>query len=101
MAYNYIDLQLENNTDKAFQIHLWLDDTHLCGEIRSLSSNLRYEIYETDSSIQQQWWGGYTRHNKIWRKITHVESNLTENELISENTAIMMYSPLIDRAPNT
>jgi len=42
-----------------------------------------------------QWWGGYTRHNKIWKKITTlVDNNITE-ELVTENNGIMMYSPLL------
>ncbi len=33
LSYNYIDLQLENTTDKTFQINLWLDKEYLNGEI--------------------------------------------------------------------
>ena len=31
LAYNYIDLQLENNTDITFKINLWLDEEYLRG----------------------------------------------------------------------
>ena len=96
LSYNYIDLQLVNNTDKTCQIRLWLDDEYLNGEI-TCDTELKctYEIFETDHSFQHQWWGGYTRHNKIHRrKIDQGNNNVTE-ELVTENNAIMMYSPLI------
>lgn len=97
LSYNYIDLQLENNTDKYFQINLWLDNEYLNGEITCKTDlNTIYEIYETDHIFKHQWWGGYTRHNKIWKKITTlVDNNITE-ELVAENNAIMMYNPLLN-----
>jgi vancomycin resistance protein VanW len=36
LAWNYIDLQLKNETSQPFQLLVWLSDTHLHGEIRSL-----------------------------------------------------------------
>lgn len=98
LAFNYIDLQLQNQTPHTFQIKLWLDNTHLNGEItcdKDLQRN--YEIYETDHQFQQQIWGGYTRHNKIWRKITNLTNDHTTAELVAENNAIMMYSPLLNK----
>ena len=29
-----------------------------------------YIVFETDRKFELQWWGGYTRHNKIWREKT-------------------------------
>lgn len=96
LAYNYIDLQLENNTDKTFQINLWLDDTYLNGEITcNTEIKTKYEIYETDHMFRQQWWGGYSRHNRIWRRATNLDDNSVTEHLIAENSAIMMYNPLL------
>lgn len=98
LSYNYIDLQLENKTTDTFQIKLWLDETHLHGEIFcSTDLRVKYEIFETDHMFQQQWWGGYTRHNRIWKKITHLHTGEEEIELVAENSAIMMYNPLLDK----
>jgi vancomycin resistance protein VanW len=98
LSYNYIDLQLENDTDKNFQINLWLDNEYLNGEITcDTDLKTKYDIYETDHMFKQQWWGGYTRHNKIWKKITSLADNYTSEELVTENNAIMMYSPLLDK----
>lgn len=96
LSYNYVDLQLQNNTDYSFQINLFLDDEYLHGEITcNTTLSCQYNIFETDHLFKQQWWGGYTRHNKIWRKITHLEEDSTITELVSENHAIMMYSPML------
>lgn len=97
LSYNYIDLQLENNTTADFQLSLWLDEAYLNGEITSNTDfQLNYEVVETDHSFQQQWWGGYTRHNRIWKKITNLTTHEVTEELVAENNAIMMYSPLLD-----
>lgn len=98
LSYNYIDLQLENNTDKYFQINLWLDNEYLNGEITcNTDLKTKYDIYETDHLFKHQWWGGYTRHNKIWKKTTALVDNKITEELVTENNAIMMYSPLLNK----
>ena len=96
LAYNYIDLQLHNDTTDKFQINLWLDDEYLNGEIRSDNEpEFEYEVFETDHLIKMQPWGGYTRHNRIWRRQTSRLDGLTSEKLITENHAIMMYNPLL------
>jgi vancomycin resistance protein VanW len=98
LSYNYIDLQLQNNTNKYFQINLWLDKEYLHGEITcNIEPQIKYEVYETDHLFKQQWWGGYTRHNKIWKKITNLVDNSIAEELVTENSAIMMYNPLLEK----
>lgn len=96
LAYNYIDLQLRNDTSDTFQINLWLDDEYLNGEIRSdHAPEFKYEVFETDHLIKMQPWGGYTRHNHIWRRQTSLTDGLTAENLVTENHAIMMYNPLL------
>lgn len=98
LAYNYIDLVLRNNTEHTFRLHLWLDQTLLHGVLLcDTPLPWEYEIIETDHSIRQQWWGGYTRHNKIWRKVRHKASQEETTELIAENHAIMMYNPYLEQ----
>ncbi len=99
LAYNYIDLILRNDTPYTFRLHLWLDDellhgSLLCDEVIPYT----YEVFETDHALRQQWWGGYTRHNKIWRRVVHTMTNEEKTELIAENHAIMMYNPYLDQA---
>lgn len=101
LSYNYIDLMLQNNTDKTFQINLWLDEEYLNGEITCDSDlKTKFEVYETDHFFVHQWWGGYTRHNKIWKKIINLDDNNSTEKLVTENNAIIMYSPFIEEQKN-
>ena len=96
LAYNYIDLQLKNDTSDSFQINLWLDGEFLHGEIlSSREPEWRYEVYETDHLIKLQPWGGYTRHNRIWRRQTSLVDGWMSESLVTENHAVMMYNPLL------
>lgn len=96
LAYNYIDLQLRNDTSDTFQINLSLDEEYLNGEIRSSGEpEFEYKIFETDHLIKMQPWGGYTRHNRIWRRRTSKIDGHTSEQLVTENHAIMMYNPLL------
>ena len=96
LAFNYIDLQFKNETENTFQLKLWLDDTHLHGELFSKDPiDSVFKVEERDHIIQQQIWGGYTRHNRI----IQIETNDGQShaKLLVENHAIMMYSPLLEQ----
>lgn len=96
LSYNYVDLKIKNETRERFQINLWLDEEYLHGEIKSDGEPVYdYEVFETDHLIKMQIWGGYTRHNKIWKRRTHRFDGASEDELVTENHAIMMYNPLL------
>lgn len=97
LSYNYVDLQIKNETAESFQINLWLDDEYLNGEIRSEREPISdYEVFETDHLIKMQWWGGYSRHNKIWKRSTRRIDSFVEEEMVADNHAVMMYSPLLN-----
>lgn len=94
LAFNYVDLKLHNPTPHTFQLRLWLDETHLCGELRGeVANEFQYTVFETDHEFRQQWWGGYTRHNKIWKRVSRGDEEWTEP--VAANHAIMMYNPLL------
>lgn len=96
LAYNYIDLQLRNDTSGTFQIDLWLDDEYLNGELRSdKPADTKFEIFETDHLMKMQPWGRYTRHNRIWKRSTSLVDGVMREDLVTENHAIMMYNPLL------
>lgn len=95
-AYNYLDLQLLNNTEHTFQLKLWLDDTHLHGEWRCDGRQLyTYEVYEADHVIRLEPWGGYIRSNRIRRRLLSRSGEVAGDEAVAENHALMMYSPLL------
>ena len=97
LSYNYVDLQLKNESDQPYQIKVWLDKFYLKGAIvTSAPLHLNYRIYETDHMFKSQWWGGYTRHNKIWKEVTNAMTDEIKQELVTENHAVMMYNPLLE-----
>jgi vancomycin resistance protein VanW len=95
LSYNYIDFQVKNETDNTFQINLWLDKTHLNGELFcNIKIDREYTIEERNHIMKQQFWGGYSRHNQI----VQIEkcAEMTTEKLLVENHAVMMYNPFLD-----
>lgn len=97
LAYNYIDLQIQNDTQQTFQIGLWLSETDLHGVIRSdAEPEFRYEVFETEHFMQHEPWGGYSRHNRITRRVfERATGQLLREEPVTENHALMMYQPFV------
>lgn len=98
LAYNHIDLQVKNNTEQPFAIELWLDETHLNGKLLTDNTlTATYKIEERNHIIQQQTWGGYSRHNQIYQ-LKYINDSPVDERLLVENHAIMMYSPLLEHS---
>ncbi|BDD07191.1 VanW family protein [Aureibacter tunicatorum] len=96
LSYNYIDLQVQNNTEQSFQIELWLDEKYLRGKLLSNRKTIYdYQVEERDHCMKMQYWGGYSRHNKIF-KLTLLSNEIVQEQLLTENHAIMMYNPFIE-----
>ncbi|QYR24379.1 VanW family protein [Paenibacillus sp. sptzw28] len=100
-AYNYLDLMIANRTDSPYQLKLEVRNHRLTGEWRALTKPLHtYEVYEKDHLISQQYWGGYVRHNTLFRRVYSRDGQLAGDEYITENHALMMYSPLLPESVN-
>ena len=94
--YNYGDLMIRNDTDKTYRLVIEISDTHLKGAWTSdKRPEYTYEVYEREHVIQQEFWGGYTRHNLLRRKIYDYSGRVVDDEFVVENHAIMMYSPFL------
>ena len=95
-AYPHRDLMIRNDTNQTFQLRVWVGKEHLHGQWRAEKVvEHRYEIVEKDACIRQMSWGGYVRHNTLWRRIYDREGQLRQEEPLFTNDAIMMYSPLL------
>ena len=95
-AYPHRDLMIRNDTDEAFQLRVWVDETHLHGEWRSMSPpQVRYTIVERNPRMDQAAWGGYVRHNELYRCTFDLDGTFLKEEYLFSNDAIMMYSPLL------
>lgn len=94
--YNYMDLMLRNDTQVPWQLRLRVTDTHLEGEWWAGSAlETRYEVYESFHEMRGEYWGGYTRHNILRRRMLDQGGALLADESVCENHAVMMYQPLL------
>lgn len=95
-AYPHRDLMIRNDTGRVFQLCLRVGETHLEGEWRSVTPpEHRYEIVEREARIDQAAWGGYIRHNALYRRVFDSAGRYLEEQYLFCNDAIMMYSPLL------
>lgn len=95
-AYPHRDLMIRNDTNQPFQLCLRVGENDLEGEWRATQMPLvSYRIIERDACIKQASWGGYIRHNALYRQTLALDGSLLKEQFLFENDAIMMYSPLL------
>lgn len=95
--YPYGDLMIRNDTGRDFQLCLWVERENLSGEWRSAQPpDEQYEIVEKNHCIRGEYWGGFTRHNELWRSVSDSDGNFLREEFITENHVFMMYEPFLD-----
>jgi vancomycin resistance protein VanW len=96
LSWNYIDLQLRNDTQHPIQLRVWVSDEHLHGEIRSPHPSLYlFQVLEKEHVIRHEPWGGYSRHNRLLRQTFDDQHQLLKEEWVAENHALLMYQPFI------
>ena len=67
IVWNYVDLVVRNDTDVTFQIHTWLDEKHLRGELRAdRPVEHSYKVEARDEEFVRVG-GRIWRRNEIWR----------------------------------
>lgn len=94
--YPYIDLMIKNETNEDFQLMINVGNEYLEGEWRSTAPmELRYEIIEKNHIMKAEYWGGFSRCNELYRQIFNPEGEMIAEELITANSALMMYSPFL------
>jgi vancomycin resistance protein VanW len=103
IAFNYIDLQITNHTDSPYCLHLYFNESDLCGEWRLQQPQpTRYEVYEMNHHFTQHSTGHYIRHNQIWRRVLNgAGETFAPDEQVTDNHALMMYSPLLPSTEST
>lgn len=95
-AYPHRDLMIRNDTDQPFQLCIRVGEKDLEGEWRAVKKPAAvYRIVEKDQRMNQAAWGGYVRHNTLWREIYNRDGELEREEFLFANDAIMMYNPLL------
>ncbi|MGJ8655547.1 MAG: VanW family protein [Akkermansiaceae bacterium] len=100
LAYNYIDLQVLNESVDDYRVELWMDDDFLYGRLLCESPlEVEYRVEERNHEIRQQFWGGYSRHNEVVQVRTDGDGVVSERVLV-RNDAIMMYAPFLENKVN-
>jgi len=95
--YPHGDLMIQNTTNVPYQIKITVNEHYLHGEWRSAKPHhLSYQIIEKNHLMQPEYWGGYTRHNELYRQVYDCDGIMIKEEYVVTNSAIMMYSPFID-----
>lgn len=95
-SYNYLDLQITNQTSQTFQLLLYIEGDYLVGQWRSNTPlAVQYKIYEENHHFTKEWWGGTVRHNQIFRRVLSPDGTFIRNEFITENHALTMYNPFL------
>lgn len=95
--YPYGDLMIRNDTQQDYQLCVRVGADNLEGEWRSEEqAECRYEIFEKDHHFNAEYWGGFSRHNELGRHIFDQAGQFLRDEFITENHALMMYTPFIE-----
>lgn len=99
-AYPHRDLMIRNDTDQTFQLHVWVGEETLEGMwLAERPAQFHYEIQERNPRINQAAWGGYIRHNELFRLTYDLTGACLGEEFLFANDAVMMYSPLLAEPP--
>ncbi|MGN1343482.1 MAG: VanW family protein [Traorella sp.] len=95
--YPHGDLMIRNDTNDTYQLKVEVGDKYLKGEWRvSSEPKYRFEIVERNHEMRPQYWGGYSRHNELYKQTYDLDGHLLNEFLIVKNNAMMMYSPFIE-----
>ena len=96
--YPYGDLMIRNDTEDTYQLKVKVGKTDLEGAWHVSGRPLySFKIVEKDHEMRSEFWGGFTRHNKLYREQYDLSGDLVSEELVVENSAVMMYSPFIEQ----
>lgn len=99
--YPHGDLMIQNNTDATYQLRVEVGEEYLEGTILcTVPSSRTYEIIEKNHFMRGEYWGGYSRHNELYRRIFDSDGKEIGEEFLFKNAALMMYSPFIDENAN-
>jgi vancomycin resistance protein VanW len=91
------NLRIYNPTQHPYQLKVHLTEEQLVGSWNTIIENENtYEIYEKEHKITQEHWGGYMRHNLIYRRLLNKNNEVLDDQYITENHALMMYQPFLE-----
>lgn len=100
-VYPYRDLMIRNDTDEDFQLRINVGQINLEGSWLSNNEQIyKYEVIEKNHEFKSEYWGGFSRHNELYRRRYTKSGDFINEEYITENHALMMYSPFLETRTN-
>jgi len=95
IVYNYVDLQLRNDTDSTFQLRVGVGERYLEGELRvDLPQTHSYKVYAQNERFYRHG-GDVFRANQIWRRVIDRRTgNRLGEQLVRSNCALVKYVPV-------
>ncbi|WP_303860565.1 VanW family protein [Alkalibaculum bacchi] len=96
-VYPYRDLMIRNDTNEDFQLKVSVGHSYLEGSWLSNNKPIyKYEVIEKNHQFKSEHWGGFSRHNELYRKRYSITGEFIDEQYITENHALMMYSPFLE-----
>ncbi len=89
--YKNVDYRFKNTTDRPVQLMIWLNESELCGELRSTAAfPYIYRITEENQGYVEED-GVFYRVSKVYRITLDRERRIMRRELILDNHSKVMY----------
>ncbi len=94
IVYNYVDLQVRNDTDATFQLRTRVGDRHLEGRLLAdREMTYSYKVYAANEGFFRIG-DEVFRRNEIWRSVVDRRTgNRVGEELVKKNCALVKYAP--------
>ncbi len=92
ISYNYIDYRVKNETQNTYQLHLWVDDEYLRGELRAAEQQQHTFHIHAENEYFSREDGVVYRNGEVYRDtIDCVTGQQLDSQLIRTNHAKVMY----------
>lgn len=94
IVWNYVDLQVRNDTDATFRISVGVGERYLEGELRADTDQAHsYKVFARGEQFLHTR-GRHFRRNEIWRTVVDRRTgNRVGEELLKQNCALVTYLP--------
>ena len=94
IVYNYVDLQVRNDTESTFQLRVGVGERYLEGELRADRPQAQsYKVYAQNERFYRMG-GEHFRANQIWRSVIDRRTgNRLGEQLVRSNCALVKYLP--------
>ena len=92
VVYNYLDYRVRNSTDRTYQLRVWVDGTHLCGELwADAPEPYAYHIAAENEYFSRESDGVYRNGQVYRRQVDRRTGDTVACTRIQENHARVCY----------